>query len=77
MKLKDVTNTEKFFAAINECSEDVDLIGPGVHIHLKSPIAQMVCASILGNNNIRDELDILTNNINDYTKIHISIYGGE
>ena len=77
MKLKDVTNIEKFFEAINECTDDVDLIGNGVNIHLKSPIAQMVCASILGNNNISDELDILTKNINDYTKVYISIYGGE
>lgn len=69
MKLKDVTNTEKFFAAINECVDDVDLIGPGVNIHLKSPIAQMVCASMLANIDGMEELEIIANNLEDALRL--------
>ena len=69
MKLKDVTDTEKFFAAINECVDDVDLIGPGVNIHLKSPIAQMVCANMLININGMEELEITANNLYDALRL--------
>lgn len=69
MKLKDVTNVEKFFETINECVDDVDLVGPGVNIHLKSPIAQMVCASIFTNNDINNEIKIVTYNSDDYNMI--------
>lgn len=73
MKLKDVTNIEKFFEAINECTDDVDLVGPGVNIHLKSPIAQMVCASILGNMNNTEELQVVTYNSVDTMRLINSI----
>ena len=69
MKLKDITNVEKFFEAINECADDVDLIGPGVDIHLKSPIAQMVCASIFTNTDINNEIKIVTYNSDDYKMV--------
>ncbi len=69
MKLKDVTNIKDFFDTINKCSEDVDLIGPGVDIHLKSPITQMVCASIFTNNDINNEIKIVTYNSDDYKMI--------
>lgn len=73
MKLKDVTNVEKFFEAINECTDDVDLIGPGVNIHLKSPIAQMVCASILEDMNNTEELQVVTYNSVDTMRLINSI----
>jgi len=73
MKLKDVTNVEKFFETINECVDDVDLVGPGVNIHLKSPIAQMVCASILENMNNNEELQVVTYNAVDTMRLMNSI----
>ena len=73
MKLKDITNVEKFFEAINKCVDDVDLIGPGVNIHLKSPIAQMVCASILENMNNNEELQVVTYNAVDTMRLINSI----
>lgn len=69
MKLKDVINTEKLFAAINECVDDVDLVGPGVNIHLKSPIAQMVCANMLIDINGMEELEITANNLYDALRL--------
>lgn len=69
MKLKDITNVEKFFAAINECVDDVDLVGPGVNIHLKSPIAQMVCASMLTNIKGMEDLEITANNLYDALRL--------
>lgn len=73
MKLKDVINTEKFFETINECVDDVDLVGPGVNIHLKNPIAQMVCASILENMNNNEELQVVTYNAVDTMRLMNSI----
>ena len=69
MKLKDITNVEKFFEAINECVGDVDLVGPGVNIHLKSPIGQMVCANMLININGMEELEITANNLYDALRL--------
>ena len=73
MKLKDITNVEKFFEAINKCVDDVDLIGPWVNIHLKSPIAQMVCDSILENMNNNEELQVVTYNSVDTMRLMNSI----
>lgn len=42
MKLKHITDIEKFLEAIDRCSGKVELVGPDIRLNLKSKIAQLV-----------------------------------
>lgn len=78
MKIKNITNPDKFFKAIDECKGTVELISQeGDRINLKSKLAQYISiANIFSNGYIR-ELELVAHNKEDVDRLIKFMYQGE
>ena len=75
MKIRNITDVNKFFNAINECQGTVELVSPeGDRINLKSKLSQYLCmASIFSNGYIR-ELELVAYDSEDVKACQVIIY---
>lgn len=78
MKIKNITNPDKFFKVIDECKGTVELISQeGDRINLKSKLTQYISiANIFSNGYIR-ELELVAHNKEDVDRLIKFMYQGE
>ena len=78
MKIRNITDVNKFFNAINECQGTVELVSPeGDRINLKSKLSQYLSmASIFSNGYIR-ELELVAYDSDDVNRLMKYMMQGE
>lgn len=78
MKIKNITNPDKFFKVVDECKETAELISQeGDRINLKSKLTQYISiANIFSNGYIR-ELELVAHNKEDVDRLIKFMYQGE
>ena len=78
MKIRNITDVNKFFNAINECQGTVELVSPeGDRINLKSKLSQYLSmASIFSNGYIR-ELELVAYDSEDVNRLMNYMMQGE
>lgn len=78
MKIRNITDVNKFFNAINECQGTVELVSPeGDRINLKSKLSQYLSmASIFSNGYIR-ELELVAYDSEDVNRLMKYMMQGE
>ena len=78
MKLFHVKNIDKFFEIIDSCNQKVELVSKdGDRINLKSKLAQyLALAKIFSNDEIINELELVTNDPEDAQKLVKFMYEG-
>lgn len=78
MKIKNITNPDKFFKVVDECKGTVELISQeGDRINLKSKLTQYISiANIFSNGYIR-ELELVAHNKEDVDRLIKFMYQGE
>lgn len=70
MKIKNISNIDKFFNVINQCDGDVELNLPeGGSVNLKSKLSQYVSMATVFSNGTINELDITTHTENDSVRL--------
>lgn len=71
MKITNITNVEKFFEVVDQCSGKVELItGEGDRLNLKSKLCQYVSlVSIFSNGAEIPELEIVAHEPEDVTRL--------
>lgn len=69
MKVKNITNIDKFFEVIDSCEGKVELIGDDIRLNLKSKLAQIVSLANIFSNGEIPELEIVCYNQNDVDKL--------
>ncbi len=70
MKVRNISNPEKFFKVIDQCDGDVEMNLPdGKSVNLKSKLSLYVSiAKVLSNGNI-EEIDLTTHNSKDSERL--------
>lgn len=78
MKVENITNIDRFFEVIDQCSGQVELVtGEGDRLNLKSKLCQYVSlANIFSNGNI-PELEIVAHEQEDVQRILNFMMDGE
>lgn len=70
MKVKNITNIEKFFHVVDGCKGKVELVtGEGDRLNLKSKLSQYVSLANIFSDGTIDELEIIAYEPEDITKI--------
>lgn len=70
MKLKNITNVDKFFETVAECEGKVELIiNDGSRFNLKSTLSQFVAVVKVFTNGKINEIELVTENIKDSAKM--------
>ncbi len=70
MKVKNITNIEKFFSVVDGCKGKVELVtGEGDRLNLKSKLSQYVSLANIFSDGTIDELEIIAYEPEDITKI--------
>ncbi len=70
MKVKNITNIEKFFSVVDGCVGKVELVtGEGDRLNLKSKLSQYVSLANIFSDGTIDELEIIAYEPEDITKI--------
>ncbi|MBR3601932.1 MAG: polya polymerase [Lachnospiraceae bacterium] len=68
MKVKNITNLEKFFGVIDQCEEKVELVTEnGDKFNLKSKLSQYVALTIFGG--VIPSVELITHSPSDSGKI--------
>ena len=70
MKVKNITNIEKFFQVVDSCAGKVELVtGEGDRLNLRSKLSQYISlANVFSDGNVR-ELEIVAYEPEDITKL--------
>lgn len=78
MKLFQIKNIDKFFEIIDSCNQKVELVSKyGDRINLKSKLAQyLALAKIFSNNEIINELELVTHDPEDAQRLVRFMYDG-
>lgn len=70
MKVKNITNIEKFFQVIDSCEGKVELVtGEGDRLNLKSKLSQYVSMANIFSDGTIEELEIIAYDTTDMEKI--------
>ncbi|MDD3204268.1 MAG: polya polymerase [Lachnospiraceae bacterium] len=70
MKVKNITNIEKFFSVVDSCAGKVELVtGEGDRLNLKSKLSQYVSLANIFSDGTIGELEIIAYEPEDITKI--------
>lgn len=70
MKVKNITNIEKFFKVVDSCAGKVELVtGEGDRLNLKSKLSQYVSLANIFSDGTIDELEIIAYEPEDISKI--------
>lgn len=70
MKVKNITNIEKFFQVIDSCKGKVELVtGEGDRLNLKSKLSQYVSMANIFSDGTIEELEIIAYDTTDMEKI--------
>lgn len=70
MKVKNITNIEKFFKVIDSCGGKVELVtGEGDRLNLKSKLSQYVSMANIFSDGTIDELEIIAYEPEDINKL--------
>ena len=78
MKLKDYTNVEEFFRAVDQCRGTVELVSPeGDRINLKSKLSQYLSMAAIFSNGYIKELDVIAHDKEDEEKLSRFMIPGE
>ena len=78
MKVKNITDVEKFFKVIDECKGKVELVtDEGDRLNLKSKLTQYVALSGVFKDNTIGEMELITHEPEDVQKLVMFMYDGE
>ncbi len=78
MKVQNITNIEKFFSVIDDCSGKVELVtGEGDRLNLKSKLSQYVSMANIFSNGEIPELEIIAYEKEDIDKLVKFMVDGE
>lgn len=70
MKIKNITNVEKFFEVVDSCEGKVELVtGEGDRLNLKSKLCQYVSLANIFSNGEIPELEIIASEKEDIDKL--------
>ncbi|MCI8783240.1 MAG: polya polymerase [Dorea sp.] len=78
MKVQNITNIDKFFSVIDDCSGKVELVtGEGDRLNLKSKLSQYVSMANIFSNGEIPELEIIAYEKKDIDKLVKFMVDGE
>lgn len=78
MKVQNITNIDKFFSIIDDCSGKVELVtGEGDRLNLKSKLSQYVSMANIFSNGEIPELEIIAYEKEDIDKLVKFMVDGE
>lgn len=78
MKIQNITDVDKFFKVVNECSGPVELVSPeGDRINLKSKLSQYLSMATIFSNGYIKELDLIAHDREDIERLIKYMYQGE
>jgi len=78
MKVQNITNIDKFFSVIDDCSGKVELVtGEGDRLNLKSKLSQYVSMANIFSNGESPELEIIAYEKKDIDKLVKFMVDGE
>jgi hypothetical protein len=78
MKVQNITNIDKFFSVIDDCSGKVELVtGEGDRLNLKSKLSQYVSMANIFSNGEIPELEIIAYEKDDIDKLVKFMVDGE
>ena len=70
MKVKNITNIQKFFQVVDSCSGKVELVtGEGDRLNLKSKLSQYVSLANIFSDGTIEELEVIAYEPEDITKL--------
>ena len=70
MKVKNITNIEKFFKVVDSCAGKVELVtGEGDRLNLKSKLSQYVSRANIFSDGTIEELEVIAYEPEDITKL--------
>ncbi len=70
MKIKNITDIDKFFRVIDSCTGKVELVGENIRLNLKSKLAQVVgLAQIFSGGTPIEELEVIAYNQDDVNRL--------
>ncbi len=70
MKVKNITNIEKFFKVVDSCAGKVELVtGEGDRLNLKSKLSQYVSLANIFSDGTIEELEVIAYEPEDITKL--------
>lgn len=70
MKVKNITNIEKFFKVVDGCAGKVELVtGEGDRLNLKSKLSQYVSLANIFSDGTIEELEVIAYEPEDITKL--------
>ena len=78
MKVKNITDVEKFFKVIDECKGKVELVtDEGDRLNLKSKLTQYVALSGVFKDNTIGEMELIAHEPEDVQRLVMFMYDGE
>ena len=78
MKVQNITNIDKFFSVIDDCSGKVELVtGEGDRLNLKSKLSQYVSMANIFSNGEIPELELIAYEKEDIDRLVKFMVGGE
>ena len=70
MKVKNITNIQKFFQVVDSCTGKVELVtGEGDRLNLKSKLSQYVSLANIFSDGTIEELEVIAYEPEDITKL--------
>ncbi len=70
MKVKNITNIQKFFQVVDSCAGKVELVtGEGDRLNLKSKLSQYVSLANIFSDGTIEELEVIAYEPEDITKL--------
>ena len=70
MKIKNITDIDKFFRVIDSCTGKVELVGENIRLNLKSKLAQVVgLAQVFSGGTPIEELEVIAYNQDDVNRL--------
>ena len=78
MKIQNITDVDKFFKVIDQCSGKVELVSPeGDRINLKSKLTQYLSMATIFSNGYIDELELIAYDKDDIDRLIAFMYQGQ
>ncbi|RGY96732.1 polya polymerase [Clostridium sp. AM58-1XD] len=78
MKIQNITDVDKFFKVIDQCSGKVELVSPeGDRINLKSKLTQYLSMATIFSNGYIDELELIAYDKDDIDRLISFMYQGQ
>lgn len=77
MKIQNITDVDKFFNVIDECTGVVELVSPeGDRINLKSKLSQYLSMATIFSNGYINELELVAHDKEDVERLIKYMYQG-